>query len=78
MAKPLTVQRLRELIDSLREELKEIDDTLEAAQLCSQLNYGLYGDLSVASSSLGKAIEVLEFQLGELEDGGSLDEENIV
>ena len=77
MAKPLTVQRLREITESLKEELKEIDDTIEYAQL-GEVALGLYADLSIASCTLGKAIEVLEFQLGELENGGALDEENIV
>ena len=77
MTKPLTVQRLRELIDYLREEREEIVDTLKYA-LLGEVELGRYADLSIAASSLGTAISTLEFQLRELENGGALDEESIV
>lgn len=77
MTKPLTVQRLRELIDYLREEQEEIVDTLKYA-LLGEVELGRYTDLAIAASSLDTAISTLEFQLRELENGGALDEESIV
>jgi hypothetical protein len=71
MAKPMTVKQLRKAIKSLENIKKMVDDTLEAAQLCSQLNFGLYGDLSAAQAMLSGALEALAFQLERVEEEGA-------
>lgn len=71
MAKSMTVKQLRKAIKSLGGIKKMVDDTLEAAQLCSQVNFGLYGDLSAAQAMLSGALDALAFQLERVEEEGA-------